>query len=251
MEWGCGCGRILRNVPPPVAPKRLYGNDIDRDALAWVDENLPWVETSRTDGMPPLPYADNSFDLIFNHSVMTHLDEDYQDAWLAELHRVVRPGGIVTLTVSGQHAFQMFLDTLPPDSAARAIHVEKLREQGIDFIDQDNWASEFPDFYHTTFHSAEYIFRHWSTILDIRAYIPRGSLDYQDMIVLQKRAGDAATSLARQDCVVIEDRNKADELAIANAELQAQLQRVYASRSWLLTKPWRYIGGLVKKRLQT
>ncbi len=67
------------------------------------------------------------------------------------------------------------------------------------------------------------------------------------MIMLQKRAGDAATSLARQDYVVIDDRNKPDELAIANAELQAKLQRVYASRSWLLTKPWRYVGGLVKR----
>jgi hypothetical protein len=76
---------------------------------------------------------------------MTHLDEDYQNARLAELHRVVRPGGIVTLTVSGQHAFQMLLNTLPPDTAARAFHVNKLGNEGIDFIDQDNWASEFPD----------------------------------------------------------------------------------------------------------
>jgi SAM-dependent methyltransferase len=237
-------------VPPPVAPKRLYGNDIDNDALGWVSENLPWVETSRTDGMPPLPYAEDSFDLIFNHSVMTHLDEDYQNARLAELHRVGRPGGIVTLTVSGQHAFQMFLDTLPPDTAARAFHVNKLGDEGIDFINQDNWTSEFPDFYHTTFHSAEYVLRHWSRFLEIRAYIPRGSLDYQDMIVLQKRAGDAATSLARQDYVVIEERTKPDDLAIANAELQAKLQRIYASRSWSLTKPWRYVGGLIK-RLRT
>jgi hypothetical protein len=70
------------------------------------------------------------------------------------------------------------------------------------------------------------------------------------MIVLQKRAGDAATSLARQDCVVIEERTKPDDLALANAELQAKLRRIYASRSWLLTKPWRHGGGLIK-RLRT
>ena len=37
--------------------------------------------------LPPLDYPDATFDLIFNHSVFTHIDEQYQDAWLAELLR--------------------------------------------------------------------------------------------------------------------------------------------------------------------
>ncbi len=134
LDWGCGCGRILRHLPRPAPPKRIYGFDIDQEAIAWVTENLPWVETSRTDGLPPLPYGDGSFDLIFNHSVMTHLDASYQDAWLGELRRILRPGGIATLTVHGRHAFQLFLDALPPDAPDRVTHAKNLHSQGIVFV---------------------------------------------------------------------------------------------------------------------
>ena len=186
LEWGCGCGRILRHLPPPVAPNRLYGVDIDEDALRWVNENLPWVETNHTTGLPPLSYADNSFDLIFNHSVMTHLDENYQDAWLAELRRILRPGGILTLTISGRHSFKAFLDSSPQDAPYRANYTEPFSGKGILYIAQDNWTEHFPDFYHSTFHNVHYIFNHWATFLNVRCYIVTGALDYQDMVVLQK-----------------------------------------------------------------
>ncbi len=233
LEWGCGCGRILRHLPPPHAPKRLHGNDIDREAIAWVSENLPWVATSRTDGMPPLPYADNSFDLIFNHSVMTHLDATYQDAWLAELRRVLRPGGIVTLTVSGRNAFQMYLETLPADTPARMLRAAELHGNGIVFIGQDQWTGDFPDFYHTTFHDVDYIFDHWAKFLDIRSYIPRGALDYQDMIVLQKPVDEAGAARTYQDYLNLQEPAKTSELQRAMQEMQreneinaAELQRV-------------------------
>jgi SAM-dependent methyltransferase len=269
LEWGCGCGRILRHLPTPQAPKRIYGNDIDHEAIAWVAENLPWVETSRTDGMPPLPYADNTFDLIYNHSVMTHLDAAYQDAWLAELRRVLRPGGIVTLTVSGRHAFQMFLDTWPADAPDRTFHSAELHSKGIDFIGQDQWSSDFPDFYHTTFHDVSYVFDHWASFLDVRCYIPRGALDYQDMVVLQKPMDDTVRPQSYQDyknprlSPVLEEQQRAiakllrenklmaEELQHEQAKLRqtnTQLQQIYASRSWLLTKPWRAVGRIVKPR---
>ena len=148
--------------------------------FSWINENLPWVETGRTAGLPPLPYLDHSFDLIFNHSVMTHLDEAYQSAWLAELRRcVLRPGGILTLTVSGRGAFQMFLNTLGPDTPIRTTYAESFHTDGIVYIAQDQWTDDFPDFYHTSFNDVCYIFDHWAKFLDIRCYIPRGALNYQ------------------------------------------------------------------------
>lgn len=185
LEWGCGCGRILRHMPTPQPPRTLHGNDIDAEAIGWVNDNLPWVKTSLTTGLPPLPYPDDSFDLIFNHSVMTHLDATYQDAWLAELRRVLRPGGIVTLTVSGPHASTEYFNTLPPDSDILKAQKKQLLSDGILYISQDQWGADFPDFYHSTFNTPEYIFDHWSEFLLVRSYIPRGALNYQDMVVLQ------------------------------------------------------------------
>jgi SAM-dependent methyltransferase len=201
LEWGCGCGRILRHLPPPPPHRRIYGFDIDQEAISWVSVNLPWVETSRTEGLPPLPYADASFDLIFNHSVMSHLDASYQDAWLGELRRTLRPGGIATLSVHGRHAFQMFLDTFPPESLARTTHAANLHGRGIVFIVTDQWTGDFPDFYHTSYNDVSYIFNHWARFLDVCCYIPRGALNYQDLIVLQRTAEDGNGSRTYQDYV--------------------------------------------------
>lgn len=186
LEWGCGCGRILRHLPVPDFPRTLHGNEIDAEAIAWVSAHMPWIATSLTKGEPPLPYPNGSFDLIFNHSVMSHLDEDYQDAWLAELARVLRPGGVVTLTVHGQHAFDQFSSGFPEGSPLRKQIAETFYRRGLFYTKDDHWNAEFPDFYHTAFHSVGYIFDHWSKFLRVCQYIPRGALDYQDMVVLRK-----------------------------------------------------------------
>jgi hypothetical protein len=52
LEWGCGCGRILRRLPSPSASQSIHGINIDGDAISWINENLPWVEASRNDGLP-------------------------------------------------------------------------------------------------------------------------------------------------------------------------------------------------------
>ena len=190
LDWGCGCGRMLRHLTPPLASKRLCGCDIDEEAISWVVEHLPWVEASCTGGLPPLPYCDASFDLIFNHSVMTHLNASHQHAWLGELKRILRPGGITILTVHGPHAFQKYLDALAPDAPDRATRATELHARGIVFITSDEWSSHFPDFYHTSFNEVSYIFDHWARFFDIRCYIPQGALNYQDLVVLERPADD-------------------------------------------------------------
>lgn len=64
-----------------------------------------WAKCSVNDGLAPLRFPDEYFDLIFNQSVFTHFDENYQDAWLIELERVTKPGGVLLLAVSGEYPF--------------------------------------------------------------------------------------------------------------------------------------------------
>ncbi len=45
----------------------------------------------------PLPFADNSFDVVCALDVLEHLDDD--DACVAELYRICRPGGTVVVFV--------------------------------------------------------------------------------------------------------------------------------------------------------
>ena len=146
---------------------------------------MPWATLGVNAPEPPLPYGDGQFDLVFNHSVLTHLDERLQDLWLAELRRITKPGGVLMLTVHGEKAFEDAERGARESGDDTAPWRTELESRGILFVAQDGYVgSTFPDFYHTTFHAPWYVFEHWSRFLTVRAYIPRGDLEHQDIVVL-------------------------------------------------------------------
>ncbi|MGA9285451.1 MAG: class I SAM-dependent methyltransferase [Solirubrobacteraceae bacterium] len=187
LEFGCGCGRIMRWMEDVGSTKTLAGTDIDKQAIKWASENISFASFAVNDGLPPTNYEDGEFDLIINHSVFTHLDESYQDQWLAELQRITAPGGLLVLSTHGEHAFQTAEQQLPADSHQRRQWRETLERDGILFISDDAYVgSAFPDFYHTTFHAPWYLFAHWSQWFDVLAVLPQSSLAFQDQIVLRR-----------------------------------------------------------------
>jgi SAM-dependent methyltransferase len=104
LDFGCGCVRMLLWREELGRTRRLFGTDIDGQAIDWCRQNIPWAQVSVNEAQPPLSFADGRFDLVFNHSVFTHIDERRQDQWLSELRRVVRPGGLIVLSVHGEVA---------------------------------------------------------------------------------------------------------------------------------------------------
>lgn len=197
LDWGCGCGRTLRALARRAGGgPQLYGCDIDEEAVGWVSANLPSVLVSRNHGLPPLAYPDGAFDLIVNHSVLTHLDETYQNAWLHEISRVLSPDGVAVLTVQGAYALDLWASTLPPNQP-EVIHArEALKRTGFHFLKNDSWQGSFPSYYQSTFHTAGYVFGHWAKYFDILNYQPRGSLDHQDMIVLGRKRARLESGMA-------------------------------------------------------
>ncbi len=128
----------------------FHATDTDADAIAWVREHLPFVEARTNEPLPPLSYPDGYFDLVYNHSVFTHIDEHMQDAWLAELRRVTRPGAHVVLTVHGEYAFSQ---TSNPPWA-------EFEQRGIVFVAHAQ--EPFPAWYGVTYHATSYVFARWS-----------------------------------------------------------------------------------------
>ncbi len=187
LEFGCGCGRIMRWMESVDHTKTLVGTDIDKQAIKWASENIPFASFDVNDGLPPTRYKDGEFDLVINHSVFTHLDASYQDQWLAELQRITAPGGLLVLSTHGEHAFQTAEQQLPADAYQRQQWRETLERDGILFIADDAYVgSAFPDFYHTTFHAPWYLFAHWSQWFEVLAVLPHSSLAFQDQIVLRR-----------------------------------------------------------------
>jgi ubiquinone/menaquinone biosynthesis C-methylase UbiE len=83
LDFGAGCARVLRALRAHVGPSnRLYCTDIDSEAVQRCCENYPSVAVFENNEMlPPIRYADNSFDFIYFISVFTHLPEDMQFVW--------------------------------------------------------------------------------------------------------------------------------------------------------------------------
>lgn len=110
LDFGCGCGRVARYWSELDGPA-IHGADVSRSLVRWCQRNLPFMRTIRIDPLPPLPHPDAGFDLIYALSVITHLPEDAGRAWLTELIRVLRPGGLLLFTVHGERFARVLSET--------------------------------------------------------------------------------------------------------------------------------------------
>jgi cyclopropane fatty-acyl-phospholipid synthase-like methyltransferase len=106
LDFGCGCGRTLLWLVQRFPQVEWHGVDVDAEAIAWCGENFRGAEFETGRPLPPLPYADGSFHLVYAVSVFTHLSEEFQRAWAAELKRILQPGGVLLLSVYGEHVWR-------------------------------------------------------------------------------------------------------------------------------------------------
>ncbi|MEY2430364.1 MAG: hypothetical protein QOC92_89 [Acidimicrobiaceae bacterium] len=112
-EWGCGPGRVIRHLPSIDKSRAItaFGTDYNPMSIKWCNEHIPDV-TFRLNALePPLPFDDGAFDCLYSFSVYTHLPPALQRRWLDENLRVVRPGGIVIMTLHGDSYRRRLVDT--------------------------------------------------------------------------------------------------------------------------------------------
>lgn len=102
LDFGCGAGRTLRHFLAEAHAGEYWGVDIDERSVRWLEDNLcPPLHVVRCDVDPPLPFESASFDFAWAISVFTHLS-DNSAAWLLELHRILRPGGLLMASYMGE-----------------------------------------------------------------------------------------------------------------------------------------------------
>ncbi len=100
LDFGCGCGRVIRHLKDRI-PAEWYGSDLNPRLAGWCRDNLRFATFSSNGLEPPLLFEDAFFDLVYAISVFTHLDEGFQNRWLAELARILAPGGALLVTTHG------------------------------------------------------------------------------------------------------------------------------------------------------
>jgi SAM-dependent methyltransferase len=195
LDFGCGCGRTLQHLHRRV-PGELIGCDVDHEAIAWMKDHYGERTNILTRFDPPLPFDEGSVDLVYSISIFTHLSETKQDLWLAELHRILEAGGIALVSTHGATAYEAFRSGRRGESEH---FLRRMRERGTLEAEQfvyevyDNFVPESADFtgikesYGLTFHSHEYLARHWGGVFEVLA-IHQSAVDgIQDLVVLRKR----------------------------------------------------------------
>jgi SAM-dependent methyltransferase len=174
LDFGCGCGRIARFLLESPGIRSYTGVDVDVRQVAWAARHLPGrFGPMRPD--PPLDFPESSFDVVLAISIFTHFDEVQQLAWLTEIRRILKPGGVLVATTLGPQA-------APACPGLTPAELGELARRG--FLAADHGATTFNE--HSTFHSREYLEATWSRFLDLRDHEPRGFVSYQDLAVWEK-----------------------------------------------------------------
>jgi len=97
LDVGCGTGDLT------LAAKKAVGQD---GSITGIDAAAEMIEVATNKAhkqqlaidfqiapIEKLPFADNSFDVVINSLVMHHLPEQVKRDGIAEIYRVLRPGG--------------------------------------------------------------------------------------------------------------------------------------------------------------
>lgn len=177
LDFGSGTGRVIGRLYKPNSSE-FYGTDIDQELLDWCSKHWKNINFSKNNHLPPLSFADNTFDFIYPISVFTHLDEDFQNKWLEELKRVAKPNAILILTLHGQAC----INKLVPS------YRQKAKEDGILFVESTTGKlklDQLPDFYQYTYHTSNYILKEWSKYFEIISHKERAINNHQDAVILK------------------------------------------------------------------
>jgi SAM-dependent methyltransferase len=192
LDFGCGCGRLGRMFKGH--PGKITGCDIDGRLVDWINGHLPHMTAVRTNPAAPLPFEDGAFDGVISVSVFSHLDEDTQRLYLAELERVSASGAYLFLTTHGERALTRALgeDRIFEMLAIPRCDLENaatgMGEGRHNFALQPTGHLTSDDYnYGITFIPETYVRLVWSKYFEVVNIVRGGIHDFQDIVICRKR----------------------------------------------------------------
>ncbi len=192
LELGAASGRVLRHFACQSDATEVWATELNHRHIRWLSEFMPkQVLPISLPALASLPMEDNYFDAVLAYSVFTHCDI-FETGWLAEIRRVLKPGGIALLTAHTESTWAAMQQatTEDPDSLLR---FEKAIPNLYELL-ENPMPEGHTGFRHTqvgpyrgmAFHSISHIENVWGRFMEIEEVIPLGHAR-QTVIVLQKR----------------------------------------------------------------
>jgi SAM-dependent methyltransferase len=232
LDVGCGSGRLALALTDYLTGG-YAGFDVSREAIEWCRAHItPDYPNFRfdhadvhhalyqPDGSEPaetytFPYPDASFDFVVAASVFTHLAPDVTSRYMAEIARVLRPGGRCLMT--------FFLETADSRAAIEAgtVQIPFPFDRGTHRIlreDEPDWAVCHP-------------------IDAVRALLRRTGLNQVGDVRFGKWA-DPESQHSLQDLVVVERSTDADDPAATGFQIVCVSHRPQMFDEYVGTNPF-------------
>lgn len=130
LDYGCGAGAVVK--AGRAAGLEIYGTDVFYGGAATRPDPDDPAIGEMIGGR--IPFPDGFFDLVVNNQVMEHVDD--LDAVLAEIARVLKPGGTVLSLFPSRDVWREghigipFSHRLPKGSKLRFLYTWALRSLG-------------------------------------------------------------------------------------------------------------------------
>lgn len=111
LDFGCGWGRIARFLPQLTAVENIYGTDVDAGLIQVCQDHLHASNYTAMTSGAALPYPDAMFDVVLSNSVFSHLSEASHRFHVAEIARVLKPGGLFLGTILSEYSMGKMYDS--------------------------------------------------------------------------------------------------------------------------------------------
>ena len=106
VDLGGASGRVSRQFALEWPAAECWNFDINPQHVEWIAAHLrgTGIKAVNIEPSPALPLASGSIDLLVAFSVFTHIE--HQDtAWIAEIARVLSPGGLAVITIHSERTW--------------------------------------------------------------------------------------------------------------------------------------------------
>lgn len=188
LDFGCSSGRVIRHFAHQHPEIETFGCDINRSHIVWLQDHLPAsLMVFQNHSVPNLPLPDASLDLVSAFSVFTHI-EAMETAWLMELRRVLKPGGLAWVTVHSQKTWEDMTPGWPLWNALKNHPKFKELDPSQPMPEERmvfRWKTD-RSYSSNVFYSFDYMKEKWGRYFEF-AEIHRRLPVFQDVLVLRKR----------------------------------------------------------------
>jgi SAM-dependent methyltransferase len=240
LDFGCGAGRTLRHFLAEARAAEIWGVDIDAPSIAWLEANLcPPLHAALSRPQPPLSFEARSFDLIWAVSVFTHLVSSSAD-WLLELHRLLKPGGLLIATYMGRWNSETIAGE-PWDEDRIGMNVlrhDQPWDRGGPMVLMSDW----------------WVDEHWGRAFDLLARDT--NIHNQEWVLMRRKETDISPEGLltpgddRREWTALRHnlRQLQREMEVREREARELLRAYEDSLSWRLTRSVRWVGRQARRR---